>query len=231
MQEGGRLTPATRHTHTHTETATPRKRWPASPSAAWGTDPRSASSFPRPLGSWTRERSEIKHQEKFTRAAFQNRSCARRRGVISGPTPDISATGGGGGGVTELVCNFTLSIYLVEHVSEIVLWIDPGGHCVAEEYKVLFQRRGVRQHVNRQLNGRRVCGSSPARRLPGWRWSSCRSLWTQSLSPRCLLYFAERCTWRQGRPHLTSHISKRKKKNWINKCHYERLPQISIWIH
>lgn len=32
-------------------------------------------------------------------------------------------------------------VYLVEHVSEIILWIHPGSYCIAEEYKILFQRR------------------------------------------------------------------------------------------
>lgn len=26
---------------------------------------------------------------------------------------------------------------LVEHVSEVILWIDPGSHCITEEYKIL----------------------------------------------------------------------------------------------
>lgn len=48
---------------------------------------------------------------------------------------------------SHLNCNLS-SFYLVEHVSEIILWVYPGGHCVAEEYKVLFQRRQMRQHFN-----------------------------------------------------------------------------------
>lgn len=40
------------------------------------------------------------------------------------------------------------SFYLAEHVSEILLWIYPGGHCVTEEYKILFQRREMMQHFN-----------------------------------------------------------------------------------
>lgn len=44
-----KLTPVMRHTAV--ETVTPRKRLPAVPSEAWGTDLRSASSCPLPPGS------------------------------------------------------------------------------------------------------------------------------------------------------------------------------------
>lgn len=44
-----KLTPVMRHTAA--ETVTPRKRLPAVPSVAWGTDLRSASSCPLPPGS------------------------------------------------------------------------------------------------------------------------------------------------------------------------------------
>lgn len=50
---------------------------------------------------------------------------------------------------SHLKCHL-FCFYLVEHVSEIILWIYPGGHCIAEEYKVLSQRRQVRQHFNFQ---------------------------------------------------------------------------------
>lgn len=44
-----KLTPVMRYTAVGT--VTPRRRLPAAPLAAWGTDLRSASSFPRPPGS------------------------------------------------------------------------------------------------------------------------------------------------------------------------------------
>lgn len=102
------------------------------------------------------------------------------------------------------------NFYLVEHFSEIVLWIYPGGHCVAEEYKVLFQRREVRQRFvfwsHREPNDRGW--SSPAPHLQDLHWSWCKFLWMPSLSPHCLLYFAERCTWRHGRPNSTLNMSR-----------------------
>lgn len=43
-------------------------------------------------------------------------------------------------------------IYLVEHVSEIVLRIHPGSHCITEEYKILFQRRDASTFTTANLN-------------------------------------------------------------------------------
>lgn len=100
--------------------------------------------------------------------------------------------------------------HLIEHVSQIVLRIHPGGHCVTEEDEVLSKHRGRGEKVSSSsttpvgLQPNADCEShnllptvynvSPAPRLLGSHRSSCKSHGRQSLFPRCLWCSAETYT-------------------------------------
>lgn len=101
--------------------------------------------------------------------------------------------------------------HLVEHVSQIIFRVHPGGHCVTKEDEVLNRHRGRGENVltsspktsvglqpntNSESHNLMptVYNASPAPLLLGSHRSSCKSRGRPSLSPRCLWCSAVTCT-------------------------------------
>lgn len=105
----------------------------------------------------------------------------------------------------DLALQRDLDPHLVEHVSQVVFRVNPGGHRITEEDEIL--KKHTRRRFEKQNNLRVSFGFSegsddvsPAPHLQGSHQSSCKSHGRPSLSPRCLGCSSETYTCRVKLP-------------------------------